>query len=135
MIKNLKIFKKNEQNGTNYDLVTIRRYNGIEDGMHSWTFLSYAVVEKQENNKAICFRNKNIEYEYAPEIVRGNFTFCNYDSINVGDIKIFSTLENVFNKNWDSDAIKYFIESSTLYFDDDTKFGKVREKEKVITKK
>jgi hypothetical protein len=34
-------------------LVDVRKYNGVEDGMQSWTFLGYDVVTKELNGKTI----------------------------------------------------------------------------------
>ena len=43
-----------------YDLVTVRKYDGVQDGSQSWIFLSYAVVIPTEDNKAVCFRDENV---------------------------------------------------------------------------
>ena len=124
MIKNLKIFKTKKS--PVYDLVTIRRYNGVEDGMHSWTFLSYAIVEKTEDGKAVCLRDRNIEYEYAKEIENGEFVYCDYSNINIGDIKVFSSFSRSFDRNLSEAALRDFMDESDLYFDDDVKYGKVK---------
>ena len=36
----------------NLRFVDVRKYNGVEDGLNSWTFLGYDVVKVDRNGKA-----------------------------------------------------------------------------------
>lgn len=122
MIKRLKIFNRDKKN---YKLVTIRKYDGAEAYFQTWTFLSYAVVEDIGDNKAVCFRDKNIMYEYMPILKKNsNNKKYDYSGIKIGDIRIFLAKEESFSKiSMDSNSINSFIQNSDLYFDDDTKYG------------
>ena len=108
-----------------FDLVTIRRFNGVEDGAYSWTFLSYAIVMRVDKYKAVCLRNENIEYNYMPFDSR-EVLMNAYEKINVGDIKIFPA----FNREYDciyhktKENLIDFVDNSGLYFDDDTTYGR-----------
>ena len=125
MIKNLRLFADIVDNDKKYDLVTVRKYDGVQDGSHSWIFLSYAVVIPKEDNKAVCFRDENVEYEYAR---KGTAEFCDYSNLKVGDVRIFTSNFNKFDKNGTEKQVEDFIYTSELYFDDDTKYGKTNEK-------
>ena len=109
----------------NYDLVTVRSFNGVEDGSYSWIFLSYAVVIKKENRKAVCLRDENIEYEYVPAHTDADVVDA-YKDLSIGDIRIFNAsdrdFDNIFHKT-KKKLLKY-VEESPLYFNDDIKYGK-----------
>jgi hypothetical protein len=112
---------KNRAKKEAYDLVTVRRYDGIENGMHAWTYLTHAIVIQGDDNVARCLRDENVMYAYGV----GNE--------QPGDINIYSTSRHDF------DTIRYkgrtamykFIkkmsslplEQGGIYFDDDTKYG------------
>jgi len=118
----------------NYELVTIRKYDGIENGAYSWIFLSYAIVIKKDDNRAVCLRDENIEYEYVPLHTESNVKEA-YKNLNVGDIKIFYASDREFDKiKFKTKNNMYkFMDNSSLYFDDDTKYGKnlLEEKPKI----
>lgn len=122
MIKNLKIFNRDKKK---YKLVTVRRYDGFEAYFQTWTFLSYAIVEDIGDNRALCFRDNNIMYEYMPILVKNsNKIKYNYSNIKKGDIRIFPAEDEDFSKiSMDSKSINNFMQNSDLYFDDDTKYG------------
>lgn len=118
MINKFKIFNKQKKK---YKLVTVRKYDGLEAYFQTWTFLSYAIVEDIGDNKALCFRDNNIMYEYMPIIDNNKHS---YNGIKKGDIRIFDAEDEEFSKiSTDVNKIKNFIEQSGLYFDDDTKYG------------
>lgn len=115
----------------NYDLVLIGQYDGIANGSHSWTVLSYAIVIKKNDKKAVCLRDENIEYEYMPYATKERESH-DYDNINVGDIKIISvTYNNYENMEKTRENMYRYMQESGLYFDDDTKYCKPVKKDKV----
>ena len=108
----------------NYELVTIRKFDGIENGAYSWIFLSYAVVIRK-GNKAVCLRDENIEYEYIPLHNESNVKEA-YRNLKIGDIKVFYASDREFDNikfKTKSNILKY-MEKSPFYFDDDTKYGR-----------
>ena len=122
MINKLKIFGRAKDI---YSLVTIRKYDGVENGAQAWTFLSYAIVKDLEDNKAVCYRNENIEYEYIKAIEPHNNGFYDYSDVNIGDIRIFKSFVKEFSSIAQTNkALNKFINDSGLYFDEDTKYGK-----------
>lgn len=124
---------------TYFDLVTVRRYNGIEDGAYSWTFLTYAVLIKTEELKGVCLRNENMEYDYMPFPNR-DVLLDAYESLNVGDIRVFPAYDREYNSMCirTKNSLMQYICDSNLYFDDDTKYAKdisLIEEEKAKTKR
>ena len=123
----------------NFDLVTVRRYNGIEDGAYSWTFLTYAVVIKTSELKGVCLRNENMEYDYMPFPNR-EVLLNAYESLNVGDIRVFPAFDRAYNNMIikTRNNLMQYINESNLYFNDDTKYAKdisLQEEEKVKVKR
>ena len=105
-----------------YDLVTVRKYDGIESGQRSWTYLTHAIVIPCGENQAKCLRDEDVIYTYGD----GNE--------QPGDINIYSAsrhdFDSIKNKNIFS-MLRFIKEKSRLslneggiYFDDDTKYGK-----------
>lgn len=121
-----------------YDLVTIKQYNGIRNNCHVWIPMGYAIVIRKENNKAVCLRDENIEYEYL-SIINEKSDY-DYSNVEVGTIRIFST----HHLKYDSIVIKtrlrlnIFMYASGLDFSNDTKYGhsinNEKSKEKIIKK-
>lgn len=104
-----------------FDLVTIRRYEGIENNMRVWTYLGHAIVIPGEDNQATCLRDENVMYAYG------------IGNEEPGDINIYSASRHDFdmikNKTRRS-MMKYIkkmsnlpLEQGGIWFQDDTKYG------------
>ena len=109
----------------NYDLVTIRRYNGVRDGMHEWMTLSCAIVIKLDSIHAVCMRDENVGYTYLPQISINSHTGYNHENVKQGDIHIFPIEMESFTsiKKKNRASMERFMTQSDLYFDDDTIYG------------
>ena len=74
----------------NLRFVDVRKYNGVEDGCHSWTFLGYDVVELDKMGKA---KSILAEDETCYDILKpidGNEKLGLYDHKGIlnGDVRI-----------------------------------------------
>ena len=71
-------------------VVDVRKYNGIEDGAHSWTFLGYDVVKVELDGKAnSIFGDGNEDYEFLKMMTEEKYCgFYDHRLILVGDIRI-----------------------------------------------
>ena len=46
-----------------YELVSIREFNGVEDGAFSWTFLSYAILVRGLDGQVVCLSDETKTYD------------------------------------------------------------------------
>ncbi len=115
----------------NFDLVLIGKYDGVENGCHSWTALSYAIVIKKNDKRAVCLRDENIEYYYMPYSSKEKESH-DYTNVVPGDIRIISIMHDNYDKLEKTRNNMYlYMQESGLYFDDDTKYGNPIKEEKV----
>ena len=104
-------------------LVDVRKYNGVEDGMQSWTFLGYDVVKVLENGDAVSILAKDeIGYKFLKPISdEKDCPFFDHSGINLGDIRIKvidNTQDDVLgNKPFvSSRRIKKWIDNNTQFY-------------------
>ena len=71
-------------------LVDVRKYNGVEDGMQSWTFLGYDVVKVLENGDAVSILAEDkTDYKFLKPINdEKDCPFFDHSGLNLGDIRI-----------------------------------------------
>jgi hypothetical protein len=77
-------------NVSDLKVVDVRKYNGIEDGSYSWTFLGYDVVKVGLDGKAnSIFEDVIEEYDFLKPIKDSKY-ICFYDhsGILIGDIRV-----------------------------------------------
>ena len=74
----------------NLRLVDVRKYNGVEDGYQSWTFLGYDVVKVLENGEACSIlAQDNLEYKFLKPIsLEKDCPFFDHSGIKIGDIRV-----------------------------------------------
>ena len=104
-----------------FDLVTIRRYDGIENGMRAWTYLGHAIVIPGDDNQATCLRDENVVYFYG------------IGNEEPGDINIYPASRHDFDiirSKGRRAMMKYIkkmsdlpLEQGGILFQDDTKYG------------
>lgn len=113
-----------------YDLVTIKQYNGIRNNCHVWIPLGYAVVIKRGDNKAVCLRDENVEYEYLP--ISNEERTYDYSNIEIGTIRIFSYHNPIYDNMLVKTRLRLnvFIETYKSSFTLDTKYGRIIDEEK-----
>ena len=74
----------------NLKLVDVRKYNGVEDGLNSWTFLGYDVVKvDREGNATSILAEEETCYEFLKPL-NGDKESGIYDhnGILVGDVRV-----------------------------------------------
>ena len=79
-------------NAKDLRLVQIRKYNGIEEGMHSWTFYTYDFARVGKDGKLVSvLAPENVEYDNFVDYVfheKKNHNFINHSKVNVGEVKV-----------------------------------------------
>lgn len=84
--------KMDKFNTKDLRLIQIRKYNGIEDGMHSWTFCAYDFARVDKDGKLISvLASENVEYDNFVEYVFDEDKkrkFINHGKVNVGEVKV-----------------------------------------------
>ena len=113
-----------------YDIVSVIRYEGIDNKENNWSFLGNSVVELTDNGKGICFSDNQLEYEY----IKSDLVDTN---LSVGDIRIKSCFMDsmlLTNATAGVGYLRTFIEKCSLPFVDDSMYATKREinKQKIL---
>lgn len=102
-----------------YELVSIREFNGVEDGAFSWTFLSYAILVRGLDGQVVCLSDETKTYDCITDDT-------DRLTIPIGSIVAYPESNHYFDsmRFKSKKTLKRFMKNSDLYFDDDTKYAK-----------
>lgn len=74
-------------------MVDVRKYDGVENGRHAWTFLGYDIVATDKEGRAVSIlAEEETKYDFLQKLettkgVKG-IDYYDHEGINVGDIRV-----------------------------------------------
>ena len=74
-------------------MVDVRKYEGLENGKHAWTFLGYDIVMQDKEGKAVSIlASEETKYDFLKKIdnpagVKG-IDYFDHEGINIGDVRV-----------------------------------------------
>jgi len=83
------------------ELVDVRKYDGVQDGMEAWIFLGYDIVSFDAEGKAVSVvALEETKYDVLKKVFSEKFNrhYYNHSNLNVGDVRV-KVVENANTKS------------------------------------